>query len=136
MAELNGIPVCDHIGKTVQEILPNLAAFAEEVTERILRTQEPVLDIEISAETPAHPGTERTFLEHWLPLKDDDGYIFGFNVVVAEITERKKAKQELKRSDELLGQPIRSWRVSATPYRTISRRPFVPSWVFPNGHER
>jgi hypothetical protein len=102
LAEINGFPVSDHIGKAVRDIVPNIASLAEEVTECIIRTGEPALNLEFTGETPSHPGVERTFLGHWLPLKNTDGYIFGFNVVIEEITERKQAEERLIKSEELL----------------------------------
>jgi PAS domain S-box-containing protein len=90
LAEINGIPASDHIGRTVREILPDVAPFAEELTDRIIRTGEPVLNVEFSGTTLSQPGIRRTLLENWLPLKNADGTIFGINVVVEEFTERKR----------------------------------------------
>jgi PAS domain S-box-containing protein len=95
LAELNGLPATDHIGKTVREILPDFASMAEEVADRIFETGHPVLDMEFSASTSSHPGMERTFIMHWLPLKDADGNIFGISFVSEEITERKLAVERL-----------------------------------------
>jgi PAS domain S-box-containing protein len=97
LAEINGIPAAAHIGKTVKEIAPALEAQAQEVTAEILRTGQPVTDIEFSGETAAQPGVNRSWLESWHPLKGENGNITGFAVMVLEITKRKQAEEERKR---------------------------------------
>jgi PAS domain-containing protein len=63
LAAINGVPAAAHIGKTVREILPSLADVVESVARRVLETGEPVLELEISGETPSQPG-ERNWIEH------------------------------------------------------------------------
>ncbi|OGP94084.1 MAG: hypothetical protein A2157_03615 [Deltaproteobacteria bacterium RBG_16_47_11] len=94
MAEINGVLPEDHIGRTPWEVVPDLADQAEGVLRQIIETGKPVLNVEISGETPAQQGVLRTWLEHWLPLKDTAGNVIGVNVVAEEITERKRAEEE------------------------------------------
>lgn len=94
LAEINGLPVEVHIGRTVSEVVPNLADTSEQLLRSILETGEPVLNVEIIGETSAQPGVQRTWLESWLPLKDGDRMI-GISVVCEEITRRKLAEQTL-----------------------------------------
>jgi PAS domain S-box-containing protein len=101
LAEMNGFSVQSHIGRKVRELLPNLADAAEQLFHRVLETGEPVLNVEITGETPAQPGVQRTWLESFLPLKDGDR-IIGISTVCEEITERKKAEAELKQAKEEL----------------------------------
>ncbi|MEW6493715.1 MAG: PAS domain-containing protein, partial [Cyanobacteriota bacterium] len=108
LAQMNGFPVEAHIGRTVRELLPDLADAAEQLLGSILETGEPLLNVEISGETPAQPGVQRTWLESFLPLKDGD-QIIGISTVCEEITERKRieaerqqAEEELKRAKEEL----------------------------------
>jgi PAS domain S-box-containing protein len=101
MAELNGVSVAAHIGRTVREIVPDLAAKAEPMLRRILETGEPVLGMELTGETLAKPGAERTWVEHWFPLRDASGEISGINVVAEEITEQKRMAEALRRLEQL-----------------------------------
>ncbi|MGG6239835.1 PAS domain S-box protein [Nodosilinea sp. AN01ver1] len=93
LAEINGLPVEAHLGHTVRELLPNLAEQAEAMLNTILDTGEPLLNIEISGETPAQPGVQRTWVESFWPLKDGDRVI-GISTVCQEITDRKRMEAE------------------------------------------
>jgi len=102
LAEINGLPVEQHIGKTPREVVPDLADTTEQLAERIFRTGEPVLDIEFSGTTPSQPRIQRYWIEQWLPLRNQEGKVIGINVVVEEITTRKQAEEALKKAhDEL-----------------------------------
>ena len=93
LAEINGLSVEAHLGRTVQELLPNLAEQAETTLRTILDTGEPLLNIEITGETPAQPGVQRTWIESFWPLKDGDRVI-GISTVCQEITDRKRMEAE------------------------------------------
>jgi len=101
LAEINGFPVEAHIGRTVPEILPKLADEIEKLFYAVLETGQPVLNVEISGETPAQPGVQRTWLESWLPLKDGE-HIIAISVVCEEITERKRIEAERQQAKEEL----------------------------------
>lgn len=105
LAEINGLTVEAHIGCTVREVVPNLADAAEELLRSILETGEPVLNVEIIGETQAQPGVQRTWIESWLPLKDD-AQIIGISVVCEEITERKQAEMALVQLNTELEQRV------------------------------
>src|SRR5437667_109267 len=68
LALMNGRPVADHVGKSVREVLPAIAATLEPLLQRILDTGEPVLNIELSGETPAQPGVTRYWRASYFPL--------------------------------------------------------------------
>ncbi|MEG4940579.1 PAS domain S-box protein [Microcoleus sp. F4-D5] len=99
LAEINGLSVEAHIGRTVREIVPELADTAEPLLGRLLETGEPMLNLELTGETKAQPGVVRTWLENWWPLKDRGGEIVGINVVVQEITDRKITELALQESN-------------------------------------
>jgi PAS domain S-box-containing protein len=102
LAEINGISIEDHIGRTVRDIVPALADENEPLLRQVLETGEPLLNIEISGETKAQPGVCRTWIENCYLLKDANGQSIGINVVVQEITDRKQAEAALEeRNNEL-----------------------------------
>jgi PAS domain S-box-containing protein len=93
LAEINGLPAEEHVGRTVAEVVPGIAEAAEPLFRLIFETGEPQAGIEIVGETPAAPGRRRTWLEDWNPLRGEDGAIDAVNVVAVEITERKAAEE-------------------------------------------
>lgn len=82
LAEINGVSAAEHIGRTPREIVPALAETAEQLAARIFDTGEPVLNIELSGTTPAQPDVQRYWIEHWLPLKNKQGWVEGISIVV------------------------------------------------------
>ena len=100
LAEINGLPVAAHLGRTLSEVVPDLAPKVEAAFRRVLETGEPVLDVEVIGETAAAPGVERAWLESWFPLRDAAGRITGLNVIAQEITERRLAARRLGESEE------------------------------------
>jgi PAS domain S-box-containing protein len=99
LAEMNGIPAAAHIGRTLHEVAPELAAEMQPFAVRLLERGEPVLDVEIHAETAAKPGERRTWLESWLPIKNAAGEVTGINVVARELTEQRLAEKRLAESE-------------------------------------
>jgi PAS domain S-box-containing protein len=100
LAEINGIPAAEHIGKTVREILPTLADGLEPGLRRVIDTGKPALDMEISGETPAQPGMRRVWIESWLPLRDEKGEVAAVNIVAQEVTDERRDREALARSRE------------------------------------
>ena len=73
LAHMNGRSVAEHLGKSVREVLPELAPRLEPTLRHILATREPALNIEVSGETPAEPGLTRHWKASYFPLLDSTG---------------------------------------------------------------
>ncbi|MGG6239738.1 PAS domain S-box protein [Nodosilinea sp. AN01ver1] len=99
LADINGLPIDAHIGRSVQELFPNLAPTLEHLLYPILKTGEPLLNVEVQGETPAQPGVQRTWLEHFFPLKAGN-QVIGISTVCEEITERIRVEAALRQSEE------------------------------------
>lgn len=102
MAKINGFPPEEHIGKTIQEIVPDLAEQGEDVAKELFETKKKVMGREFNGITPAKPGVLRTWIEQWYPLKGSTNQIIGINVAALEITDIKMADKALKKSEEKL----------------------------------
>ncbi|HYO57328.1 ATP-binding protein [Archangium sp.] len=100
LARINGIASQEHLGRTVREVLPDLADQVEPLQHRVLETGRPVMDVELSGETPARPGVKCHWLANYYPVRDEDGSISGLGVVVMDITEQKRAEAHLRRTAE------------------------------------
>ncbi|HEY9617953.1 MAG TPA: PAS domain S-box protein, partial [Microcoleaceae cyanobacterium] len=99
LADINGLPIAAHLGRSVRELFPDLADKLEQLLQPVLQTGEPLLNVEIQGETPANPGVKRTWLEHFLPLKQGDRVI-GISTVCEEITERIQVEGALRQSEQ------------------------------------
>jgi len=95
LAAINGRPAKEHIGKSIKDVLPEIAAAGvEEELRAVLESGEPVVKGTVTARTPAHPDEDRTYLHYYHAIRSDDGKIIGVGCCVMDITERKHAEQE------------------------------------------
>ncbi|MCE5325442.1 MAG: PAS domain S-box protein [Planctomycetaceae bacterium] len=99
LAQMNGLPAADHIGKSLRQVVPDMAQQAQEIADRIFKTGQPVLDVEVTGADLDDPAIQRHWIEQWVPLKDEGGQAIGINVSVQDITERKRAEEALKWDD-------------------------------------
>ncbi len=96
-AEIDGVPVEVHLGRTPGEVVPDLGEQAEETLRRVLETGETV-ELEVCGETPADPGVVRYWDERWAPVRDEADAIAGVSISAVEVTERKRAEAALQES--------------------------------------
>jgi signal transduction histidine kinase len=93
---MNGLPRGDHIGRRVVDILPGLpSAEIESVWRKVIESGEPVLDWELSGETPGTLGERRTWREAFYPVRAH-GAVVGVGLIVRDVTAEKRA-EELQR---------------------------------------
>jgi len=60
---------------------------------------EPLHGVEVRGETPARPGQERIWIEHFNPLRNRHGEVIAVNVVCQEVTEQVRAETALLEAD-------------------------------------
>jgi PAS domain S-box-containing protein len=100
LAQMNGLSVEAHLGKTPTELLPGISAdFIRDVARAVFDTGKAQVDLELVGETPAAPGVKRTWLEHWFPVRLHDDTI-GVGVVIVEVTEQRRAEAEARDANE------------------------------------
>ncbi|MDF1667261.1 MAG: PAS domain-containing protein [Planctomycetota bacterium] len=92
LAALNGRSVKEHIGRTLDEVVPGLKPILEPILRKILETGEPVLEQAVNIQTAAHPGVTRNYLVSNTPVFDTEGKITGISGVVQDITERVRIR--------------------------------------------
>jgi PAS domain S-box-containing protein len=96
LAAINGVPASEHFGRSLREILPELADCVEPFYDQVLRTGQPLVGVEIRGATPAAPGHVRDWLASYYPVRIADGESIGVGTVVVEITERKRAERSAR----------------------------------------
>jgi PAS domain S-box-containing protein len=101
LAEINGLPVAAHIGRTISEILPS-GDQLERLYRQVIESGEPIFDLELSGTGPAQPGVTIYCLVRYYPQKDAQGRVVGVNAMVQDITDRKRHQAALEaRNQEL-----------------------------------
>ena len=108
LAQMNGLPVEQHIGRTLREVVPWLAPAAEPILRKVLATGEPVLDVEATGETPRQPGIQRQWMESFFPIAGADGSPDAIGAIVVEITEQKRTEEGLREARDYTDNIIRS----------------------------
>lgn len=99
LAEVNGLPASEHVGKTIRDVLPGFADQAEEALRRVLGGEE-VWNLDLTGETPATPGIIRTWRENWIPLRDEAGKVVAVAISAMEVTEEKEVEVRLREAEQ------------------------------------
>jgi diguanylate cyclase (GGDEF)-like protein/PAS domain S-box-containing protein len=101
MAEINGLPVEAHIGRTLRDVSPpELAGHLTELYRPVLERGEPVLNVELHGQTAGEPGVERHWLANFFPFRSETGEVAGLIAAVVDITELKRQEVKLRQSEE------------------------------------
>jgi PAS domain S-box-containing protein len=100
LAEIDGVSVADHLGRTVAEVVPGLAPLIVPVYEEVVRTGNPALGVEIHGDAPTSAGEQRVWSATYHPIRDDGGRILGVSGVVQDITELKQTERQLRERAE------------------------------------
>jgi two-component system, chemotaxis family, CheB/CheR fusion protein len=99
LAAMNGHPVAEHLGRSFPELVPELAAHYAPRLRQAIQTGESVVGEEVCGTTPAQPGVERVWLVSWTPVPTA-GRTLAINLVVEEVTERRRVEEALRESEE------------------------------------
>jgi len=90
LAEVNGAPPEEQIGRPLAELIPDIWPQMEAVYRRVLDTGEPVVNLEVDR-VRALTNDHRHWLASYYPVEVDDE-IVGVGVVVTDVTERTEAE--------------------------------------------
>ncbi|PVM88516.1 sensor histidine kinase [Caulobacter endophyticus] len=121
LAEMNGVEIGAHLGRSVGEVAPALFDQIRDIAER-LAGQSTAKAYEVHGETRAAPGQERYWLEYWVPLTRPDGALRGYNVVVEEITEQRRNEERRKLLMDELNHRVRN---TLAVVQSIARQTFA-----------
>jgi PAS domain S-box-containing protein len=100
-ADLTGVAVSRHLGRTLLELLPqSLAKEMEGAVQRVFATEEPVRDLEINGE-----GGEMRRPLSWListyPVRTTPNQVRWAGIIAHDASERKRNEEALRRSEKL-----------------------------------
>jgi PAS domain S-box-containing protein len=89
LAEINGVPASDHVGRTIAELLPDLPAEVHTDVARVAGTGEPLIDVDVSS--------DREFLASYWPVRGPGrDEVIGVGIVVNDVTDRRAAERALR----------------------------------------
>ena len=93
LAAIDGPSVAEHLGRTIEQVLPELAPQLIPYYRQVLSRRQAIVGLEISGEVPSAPGKIKNWLVNYYPVAGPNGTLLGVGVVVQDITERKHAEQ-------------------------------------------
>jgi len=101
MAAIHGKPVDAHLGKSLDEILPEMTDRLKDLYRPVLEDGTPAVEVEVSGVTPRDPRVPCDWLVSCFPLRSDEGEIVGLIGGVIEITDRKRLEQQLRQAQKM-----------------------------------
>ena len=99
-AEIVGCPVEVGIGKSMLEAVPELGEALYPLLQRVIVLGQPILEKEIPGMERSGAQTESAFLASFLPIKEEDGFVTGVNVVVKDVTRQIESGENASRENE------------------------------------
>ncbi|SOF02106.1 PAS domain S-box-containing protein [Streptomyces sp. OV198] len=96
LAQINGVPAEDHLGRRVREALPFLEVDAIEAALRqVLTSGEPLIDQHSVGRTPADPDNDHAWSVSYYRLDGPGGRVLGVAIVLVDVTDWHRARQRL-----------------------------------------
>jgi PAS domain S-box-containing protein len=124
LAATNGIPLNEHIGRTLEDVLPQWAPAITPVLQQVMDTQEPLLNQEVVGVT--YPSDQMRYgLVNYFPVCLTNGEILGVGVTSVDISDRKRIEEERKRVQQELQNTLQTLQtiVAASPLPIVVIEP-------------
>ncbi|WP_235462935.1 SpoIIE family protein phosphatase [Frankia sp. BMG5.23] len=98
LARFDRRPVHEHLGRTVSELLGDTGQELDALLARVLRTGEPVVDLEVMVATDGS-GPPQTWLASWYPVNDPQVGLVGVAFVAIDASGTRAVEGERARAD-------------------------------------
>ena len=96
LAAVNGLVVKEHLGRTIGDVLPDVARSVEEKLRRVITTGEPIEGETVAERTPAQPRIRRTFRYNFYPVKSPEGTVVGVSCAVQDVTKPRAVVADVR----------------------------------------
>ncbi|NJN86173.1 MAG: PAS domain-containing protein [Leptolyngbyaceae cyanobacterium SL_7_1] len=98
LANLNGLPREQHLGRTVAEVLPEYGSYLTEILQRVMHCQQPLLNQTMIGNNRL--GVYYHCLVNYYPVSAPEGQLIGVGVTATDVTELKSAESALQQSEQ------------------------------------
>ena len=122
LAQLMKLSPRECAGKSVRETIPKLAPVIESAMRQVLASTQPLVNFLHKGEVPAQPGVTRHFISSYFPIPALEGESRDLAVIVVEVTDRKRAEEALRQSEERLNSILGSLREVVWSFEPDGRR--------------
>jgi len=102
LADINGKSQLEHVGRTVAEVVPDVAPAVEEAFRNVLAGRQPSVEFTVRGTTAREPDRQRSWQENARPMRGADDAICGIIVTVQDITDVEEARTALQESERML----------------------------------
>jgi len=89
----------EFVGRPLLEMIPEFADESAKLYRRVFETGEPILNIEARVKRAFEPFETRDYLASFYPLTNSEGSIESVCLMMVDITERKRAEEDLRRAE-------------------------------------
>ena len=98
LAEMNGLPIEAHLGRSIAEVVPEFFHLAEPFLDTALKG-EPVIGVE-TVKRPVGGGPIQSVLASWIPVRDEAGEILGISAALLDVSKSRQLEEALRESEE------------------------------------
>lgn len=109
LADVDGFPVEDHLGRRAGDLLaPGPAGAVERALRAVLESDATAADreLELGGEAPAGSGQRRHWISTWVPARGQDGRLSGVAMLAVEVTGLRRSRDELQEQLEALNEQL------------------------------
>jgi PAS domain S-box-containing protein len=100
-ADLTGVPLSRHLGRTLPELLPQpVAQHLEDTLLKVFAQEEPVRNLELSGQG-GKLKRAWTWLASAYPVRTDSQQVRWAGIVVMDATDRKRSEDALRKTEKL-----------------------------------
>ena len=100
-ADLNGVAVSRHLGRTLRDLLPGpVAVEMEGAVQRVFSSEVPVHNLELNG-VSGRPSRPWTWLMSAYPVRTMPYQVRWAGIIVLDASERKRSEEALRRSEKL-----------------------------------
>ena len=110
LADIHGLPIEAHLGKTCSEIIPNIATTLIPMLQSVVSTGQAIDKLEVSGTMPSQPDLFRHWLFSFFPIFAEKEQVSAVGKIVLEITDRKHDEEAMYRINQQLEERLEELR--------------------------